>query len=153
MNAPHIHRTRPAFSAKSVLEKLGRCLGTIRDEDGLTWTDIGRHLGKHRDRAAAYADGDGDMGVVSFLMGCREWNGRFANDALAMIGMKLVPLDGASGCDRSAASALTRLLLEMSVALEDGEISELELAAMRRSLDEAASAVDGMRAKLAGMAA
>jgi hypothetical protein len=110
--------------------------------------DIGRVLGKSKDSAERHRKGVGDMGVVSFLLACAAWDGRFANDALGKIGMKLVPLEAAEGNDRSAASALTKLLLEMSVALEDGRIDERELASMRQALEGAGQHIDRMRARL-----
>lgn len=140
-------------SATMLIEALGESLQRIKDEDGATDADIGRVLGKSKDSAERHRKGVGDMGVVSFLLGCGAWDGRFANSVLAMIGMKLVPLDNGAANDRSLASALTALLLRMSVALEDGSIDDDELAAMQAELENAGSAVDQMRRRLAERAA
>ena len=41
-------------------------------------------------RARDYSNALSEMPVSAFLLGCREWNGRFANGVLSLIGMKLV---------------------------------------------------------------
>lgn len=75
----------------------------------------------------------------------------FAPDALSdlfgAVGMKLVPLDGGE-VDRHTASSITKLLFELSVALEDGNVDSRELAAMRKAIDDAGKAIDAMRARL-----
>jgi hypothetical protein len=71
------------------------------------------------------------------------------NEIAAAKGVKLVHLDAGEGNDRSAASALTRLLLEMSLALEDGKIDDSELSAMRTALESAGQHIDRMRERLA----
>lgn len=136
-------------SATMLIETLGNSLQRIKDEDGATDADIGRVLGKSKDSAERHRKGIGDMGAVSFLLACAAWDGRFANDALAKVGMKLVALDAGEANDRSAASALTRLLLEMSLALEDGKIDDSELSAMRTALESAGQHIDRMRERLA----
>ena len=153
MSNPRFHGGAASFSASRTLEALGESLAAIRREENLTWADLGRVLGKSEDRAASYAGGAGDMGIVSFMLGAREWNGRFANDALALIGMKLVPLDIAEASDRRCATSLTKLLLEMSAALEDGSIDDRELAGMKASVEAAGQAIDRMRERLAVRAA
>ena len=140
------HRT---VSATMLIEALGESLQRIKDEDGATDSDIGRVLGKSKDSAERHRKGLGDMGVVSFLLGCATWNGRFSNDVLAKIGMKIVPLDADVVNERCAASALTRLLLEMSLALEDGRIDDRELSTMRGALEQAGHHIDQMRQRLA----
>jgi hypothetical protein len=147
MADPQIHGRRSSFSASNVLNALGRGLTQIRDGDGLTWKDVGRALGKSEDRAAQYAGGSGDMGVISFLLGCREWNGRFANEALAMIGMKLVPLDRGEVSDRRFSTILAEMMAAWNKALEDGEVTEEELVAMQALLDATGRAVDARKTK------
>jgi hypothetical protein len=136
--APHIYGGRGSFSASKALDAVGESLSAIREADGLTWKDMGRALGKSEDRAASYASGGADMGVVSFLLACREWNGRFANEALALIGMKLVPIKPRPQSDRKFAVILSRLQLAVNAALE----------AMRTILTEASEAIDARRAKV-----
>ena len=146
MSVPQIYPPYRTVSATMLIETLGESLSRIKEDDKATDKDIGRVLGKEKDSAERYRKGIGDMGVVSFLLGCREWNGRFANDVLAMIGMKLVPL-AASGAanDRSWSSELTKLLLKMSLALEDGRLDDDELDAMAAEIEAAGNAIDQMR--------
>lgn len=81
------------------------------------------------------------------------WNALLANDRAldALAGhfhFKLVRIDPGADVGRSTASCITKLLLELSVALEDGRVDDHELAAMRGALDEAGSAIDAMRERL-----
>ncbi len=69
------------------------------------------------------------------------------SDLFGAIGLKLVALDPGE-VNRSTASSITKLLLELSVALEDGKVDGRELAAMRSAIDEASAAIDSMRARL-----
>jgi hypothetical protein len=133
-----------------LIETLGNSLQRIKDEDGATDADIGRILGKSKDSAERHRKGIGDMGAVSFLLGCAAWDGRFANDALAKVGMKLVPLatSGAAN-DRSWSSDLTKLLLKMSLALEDGNLDDDELDSMAAEIEGAGRAIDQMRQRRA----
>jgi len=55
-----------------MLDTLGESLKAIKERDGATDGDLGAVLGKSDDRAAAYRAGAADMGVVSFLRGCKE---------------------------------------------------------------------------------
>lgn len=70
------------------------------------------------------------------------------NELAAAKGVKLIQIETCEGNDRSAASILTKLLLEMSLALEDGRIDDRELAAMRKSLEDAGQHIDRMRERL-----
>lgn len=63
-------------------------------------------------------------------------------------GFKLVAMEAGEANERSAASALTKLLFEMSVALEDNRIDDHELAAMRAALEGAGRHIDQMRERL-----
>jgi len=86
-----------------------------------------------------------------------SWNALLANpqalDAVAgHFGLKLVPLN-AGEVNRSTASCITKLLFELSVALEDGRVDDRELAGMRDAIDEAGRAIDAMRERLSLRAA
>lgn len=69
------------------------------------------------------------------------------NSLFAAVGLKLVEIDGGE-ITRSSASCITKLLLELSVALEDGRVDDRELAGMRGAIDEAGRAIDAMRERL-----
>lgn len=88
-----------------------------------------------------------------------SWNALLASEhaldpLAAHYGYKLVRIDaGEAEVGQSSATCITKLLFQLSVALEDGRVDDRELAAMRGALDEAAQAIDAMRAKLTPRAA
>lgn len=143
---PPLHRS---VSGSKLIETLGDSLTAIKAQDGLTDAELGKYLHKGVDAGKAYRTGYAEMPVTSFLRGCERWNGRFANAALALIGMKLTPLHTGEITDQSLQTRLAKLMLEVSVALEDGVISEHELARMKRTLVEAGEAIDCYRVKSA----
>lgn len=69
------------------------------------------------------------------------------------VGLKLVPTNGGDEIGQTTASCITKLLLKLSVALEDGRVDDRELSAMRGALDEAGKAIDTMRERLSVRAA
>jgi hypothetical protein len=149
MTGPHIHRRYATVPASLLLETLGKSLTAIRDEDRATDADLAAVLGKSEDSAGRYRAGNGDMGVVSFLRGCRAWDGRFANGVLALVGMKVVPLEAGTGTDRASFSAIAGLLAELAMALEDdGQIDDIELHSMRQALESAGGHIDRLRDRL-----
>jgi len=76
-------------------------------------------------------------------------NPRALEPLAAHFGLKLVPLDAAQNeVGQTTASCITKLLLKLSVALEDGRVDDCELAAMRGALDDAGEAIDSMRERL-----
>lgn len=146
MSAPQIHNRFRTIPASLLLSTLGRSLDAIKDEDGANDADLGAVLGKHEDTAGRYRAATAEMGVVSFLRGCREWDGRFANATLALVGMKLTPIEAGGDCDRVALSALCALLAKKSHALEnDGVIDDAELEDMWPELEAAAKHIDRLR--------
>jgi hypothetical protein len=142
---PH-HR---AVSDSFLIEKLGESLSQIKAADKLTDDDLGRFLHRGKDAGKAYRTGYAEMGAVAFLRGCERWNGRFANDVLAEVGMKLVPISEREISGQTLQTRLAKLMLEVSVALEDGRIDDIELARMKRTLIEAGEAVDAYRERAA----
>lgn len=149
MTDPTIVRTYRVAPASKLIDALATCLTAIKDEDQLTDADLGAVMHKGADQGAKYRTGLAEMGAVAFLRGCERWNGRFANDALALVGMKLVPLAKAEVSDGAMSTRLSRLMLEWSIAMEDGEVDEIELARMKRTLIDAAEAIDCKRGKAA----
>lgn len=142
---PPLHRT---VSGSKLIETIGDSLSSIKAEDGLTDAELGKFLHKGVDAGKAYRTGYAEMPVTSFLRGCERWNGRFANDALSLIGMKLVPLSTEAVSDQTLSTRLCKLMLDVSLALEDGVITDLEVARMKRTLIEAGEAIDSMRGRL-----
>lgn len=141
-----IVRSTRSVSASKLIETLGESLAVIKEQDDLTDADLGGIMHKGADQGAKYRTGIAEMPVTAFLRGCERWNGRFANDALALIGMKLEPLHRAEISDQTFQTRLAKLMLEVSIALEDGSISEHEAARMKRSMIEAGEAIDARRA-------
>lgn len=135
-------------SASLLVEKAAESLHVIKDADGHTDAELGAILHKSGDQAAKYRTGLAEMGMVAFLRACSAWNGRFANDVLGEIGMKLVPVEAESQCDRKFATMLARLKLMVAEALEDdGAIDPEELDGMQAVLDDVGRAVDARRGR------
>lgn len=137
-------------SGSDLIAALANALSDIKEQDRLTDKELAAFLGKSgQDSGKAYRTGFAEMPVTAFLRGCETWNGRFANEALALIGMKLVPLDAGAMNDRAGFTAMCALLTEMAEALEDdGEIDGEELAAMRAAVEKAGQYVDRLRGRL-----
>lgn len=149
MSSTTIVRSYRVPSASKLLDALAGSLTEIKEADGHTDAEIGAILHKGEDQARKYRTAIAEMSVVSFFRGAATWNGRFANDALDLIGMKLVPKDAADVSPQSLQTRLCKLMLEVSSALEDGDIDDLEIARMKRSLIEAGEAIDAYRGKAA----
>lgn len=143
---PPIHRS---VSGSRLVETIGTSLSTIKSEDALTDAELGKYLHKGVDAGKAYRTGYAEMPVTAFLRGCERWNGRFANDVLALIGMKLVPLATAEVTDQALSTRLSKLMFEWSLAMEDGRVDQFELARMKRTLIDAAEALDVKRGQVA----
>lgn len=149
MSAPHIHGRYRTVPASLLLDTLGASLAAIKAEDRATDEDLGQVLGKSDDRAAAYRAGAADMGVVSFLRGCREWDGRFANDVLGLVGMRLVPIDDSACQDAHSLAALGELIAKKAVALADNVISDSELDDMWPQIEAVGAHIDRLRQRRA----
>lgn len=143
MSKPQIHGNRRALSASSILETAGDALSRIRQEDRLTWNDIGAVLGKSEDQAAKYADASAEMGLVAFIRAKREWNGRFTG------GLDRLTDAARDGQDaQHAQSCILKAALALSVALEDGELDLNEVMANRSTLENARDAINNQLARL-----
>ncbi|NJC06538.1 hypothetical protein GGQ97_002331 [Sphingomonas kaistensis] len=86
-----------------------------------------------------------------------SWNALLVNenalDGLAAhFGKKLVDTN-AGEISRKTASCITKLMFELSVALEDDRVDDRELAAMRHSIEEVGKSIDAMRERLSLRAA
>jgi hypothetical protein len=93
------------------------------------------------------------MSFTSFLLGCREWNGRFSGTVMAMIGQRVTGLDGEELPHRHLLTLLTRLTFEISVALEDDEeIDRPEMERLESLLDDVTRGLDALRQRKAKVA-
>ncbi|HEX7853815.1 MAG TPA: hypothetical protein VF503_08985 [Sphingobium sp.] len=156
MSGPQIHGRRASFSASKAVDELGADLEKIKKADGLTWADVGRVLGKSDDQAAKYASGLAEMSITSFLLACREWNGRIGNGVLGMIGHKLVPVDAEDVSDSDKLCRILRLASLLADAMTDhispGTVDTDELKSIGAlALDDAARAIDALRIRLAAI--
>lgn len=130
-------------SASAILECLGRDLLQIKQEDRLTFADVGRILGKSEDQAAKYCEASAEMGVTAFYFAKQAWNGRFTGRADALVGRGLD-----STCDRHKESRVLKAALALSVALEDGQVDVSEIHANRATLEQARDALEGLLSRI-----
>lgn len=128
MTTPHIHGPRRTFSASSAVDTQNAILTAIKTEDSATWADIGRVLGKSDDRAAAYANTASAIDLPTFLAGCREWGGRFADPLLALVGGRWADAGSVCTSDDPASITLATLLPAIIAAELDGVTTADELA-------------------------
>lgn len=137
-------------SGSALIEALAASLRTIKEEDRLTDKELAAFLGKDGpDSGKAYRTGFAEMPVTSFLRGCEVWNGRFANGALALVGMRLSALEAGGLSDRASFTAICNLLHKMSEALENDDlIDDDELADMRTAVEIGGQAIDRLRDRL-----
>lgn len=150
MTPPQIHGKRRSFSVSDALDTLGNDLKLIREEDKLTWADVGRVLGKSDDRAQDYAKGLSEMGFTAFLLGALEWKGRFTGNVMAMIGQQMAALDAADMSDNERLAKLLHLAHMLSLALlDDGQVDDDELRGIgSAALDDAIRGLTALRARL-----
>ncbi|NTS64184.1 hypothetical protein HRV97_03280 [Sphingomonas sp. HHU CXW] len=128
MNAPYIHARRRTFSASNAVEAQNATLTSIKTEDGATWGDMGRVLGKSEDRAAAYANTASPIDMPTFLAGCREWGGRFADPLLGLVGGRWADAGSVCTGDDPASLTIAQLLPAIMAAEFDGVTTYEELS-------------------------
>ena len=150
MTAPTIHRANRTFSASAILDAVAADLSQIRDEDGLTYAELGTVLGKSGDQAEKYTKGTAEMGIVAYARAKREWNGRFAGSVNRLI----AEARGETTTDREDECALIRAVMALADALaDDGEVSVAEVRQHRAVLEQAGEAIAHQLAKLPPRAA
>lgn len=123
MNAPYIHGRRRTFSASAAVDAQNAVITAIKTEDAATWADMGRVLGKSDDRAAAYANTASPIDLPTFLAGCHEWGGRFADPLLALAGGRWADAGAICSGDENAALTLATLLPAV-IAIEADNLTE-----------------------------
>jgi hypothetical protein len=135
---------RTAFSASNVVDAIAVALTEIKHDDCLTDADIGALLGKCDDQAAKYRTGLATMDAVTFGRAKREWGGRFTGyfDRLCENSRHNVVND------QIGQTSILAAALAMSVALQDGNVSEAEVLANRAILETARDAISDQLAKL-----
>lgn len=140
-----IHPSRRVFSASNVRDLIAETLEAIKTEDGLTYADMGRILGKSGDRAEAYCKADfSDMSGFSLLLAWREWNGRFIGPLRDLVeGSRPGKIN-----DQATLSVILDCAARLSKALENGEIELHEVRDMRSQLEATRDTIDAQLAKL-----
>ena len=123
MTVPNIHGRRRTFSASAAVDAQNAILTNIKTDDAATWADMGRVLGKSDDRAAAYANTSSPIDLPTFLAGCHEWGGRFADPLLALVGGRWAEAGAICTGDESAALTLANLLPAV-IAIEADQLTE-----------------------------
>lgn len=127
----------PPYSASNALDAIGNALLSIKNDDRLTWADLGAELGKSADQAAKYAEGTAAMDVVTFGRARRAWGSRFSGPF-----DRLCDGDDSEMADRQSISKVSRVLHAMAYALEDdGVISADEVERERPAYEEAADVI------------
>ena len=149
MSDPQVVGNRAVFSASAVLEAIARDLSQIKNEDRLTFADIGAVLGKSEDQAAKYCDGSAAMDAVTFARGKREWNGRFTGSYDRLCEQTRIGHHD----DRERECAVLAAVLGLSEALRDGKLTDDEIRKNRGKLEDAKQAIEEVLARLTVRAA
>ena len=143
MADPTIHGFRTTVSASDMVNSLADALGEIRQQDRLTWADMGAVLGKSEDQAAKYADGSAVMDITTFWRARQRWGSRFTGyfDRLCTTTSQTN--------DRLGQTEVLTASLAMSRALlDDDTITPSEVKAIRRELELARDAIEAQLKKL-----
>lgn len=128
-SAPHIHGKRRTFSASHAVEVQAATLLKIKEEDELTYEDLGRYLGgKSDDRARAYAPKPESeqpvsaIDMLTFLAACETFKGRFADPMLALVGGRWADTEAVCTGDPAALTLAT--LLPAVIQIEADGVTE-----------------------------
>lgn len=150
MTQPLIHRSNRALTASNIRQAVADDLSQIKSEDGLTWADIGRIMGKSEDQAAKYADASAEIGIVAYAFARREWNGRFTGTLDRLIaGTRGEVVD-----DRTKLGIVLRAAMAIAGALEDdNQMDAHEVRQNRATLEAAREEIDALLGKLTVRAA
>lgn len=135
MSAPLFHG-KPLTSSR-ILKALADDLSKIKSEDGLTWVEVGEVLGVSDDQAAKYADGSASMNVITFTRGRIAWNGRLTGTLDKMVEGATGHIDG-----QHSQTLILKAALSLSSALEDGSLTDCEILANRKTLEDAKAAIE-----------
>ena len=143
MADPLIHGKAKTISASDMVNALADALGEIRQQDRLTWADMGAVLGKSDDQAAKYADGSAVMDITTFWRARAAWGSRFTGyfDRLSAAAPQ--------ANDRHDHTTVLAAALAIAQALEsDNEITAAEVRSMRHELESARDAITAQLNKL-----
>ncbi len=151
MSKPRIHGKQRVLSASSILKAAGDDLGQIKSDDGLTWADVGRVLGKSEDQAAKYAAGEAEMPLTTWIFARQAWGGRITGSIDRMLAGDV---EAATIHDRACETSVLECALKLSIALaDDDRIDADEVRRNRATIETARDALDGLLNKLTVRAA
>ncbi len=146
MRSPLIHGSNRPVSASSAVEVIGQTLQQIKQEDGLTWADLGELIGKSEDQVAKYATGIATMDAPTFLRCCERWNGRFANPVYALFDLHLGESAATKKGDIPASLlGMTRLSAFLQEAMLDQKLSDEDVIAMHPFVEIVGGLIDYLR--------
>lgn len=143
MNKPTIHGVRRPITASMLREAVADRLSAIRQEDKMTWIEVGQVLGRSDDQAAKYADASAEMGFVSYAFAKLAWGKRFTGDV-----DKLLEAATPSTNAFHAQSCVLRAALALAEALEDGDLTVQEIRDNRSTLEKAQDAIAAQLARI-----
>lgn len=151
MSSPLIHGRRGFVTASSLLDAAGAALKAIKEEDKLTWVDVGDAIRKSDDQAAKYADSLATMDFVTFFRACEHWNGRFANSVFALAGLHLSEsaLPSETTEIRRGMLAFSELMVGLQRAMLDEMLDEDEIEDLGSMIETAGAFLDQLRRQLA----
>lgn len=151
MPKPLIHGRRGFITASSLLDAAGAALRAIKEEDKLTWADVGDAIGKSDDQAAKYAEGMATMDFITFFRACQCWNGRFANSVFALSDLHLSESALPSNTTeiRRGMLAFSELMVGLQRAMLDEELDEDEIEELGSMIETAGAFLDQLRNRLA----
>lgn len=155
MSAPLIHGRRGFVTASSLLEAAGSALNAIKEEDGLTWRDVGDAINKSDDQAAKYAAGLATMDFITFFRACLCWNGRFANSIFGLGHLHLSESSAPKNATdiRKGMLAFSELMVGLQRAMLDDELDEDELEELGSMIETAGKFLDQLRNQLSNIRA
>jgi transcriptional regulator with XRE-family HTH domain len=133
MTAPHIQRRFLTIADTVMTAELGASLRAIRDEDGVTTADLAKSLGRSKASAERYIAGERAMPFSTFVRGCKQWDGRFADGVLAYAGMRLVPIEAVPLTGQQGLAGVCSFAAKLAEALRDGIIDAVEEKDLRPS--------------------
>lgn len=150
MSAPLIHGRRGFVTASSLLGAAGKALTAIKEEDDLTWKDIGDAINKSDDQAAKYGAGLATMDFITFFRACICWNGRFANTVFALGDLHLSESAVSDNTTeiRRGMLAFSELMVGLQRAMLDEELNEDEIEELGSMIETAGAFLDQLRNRL-----
>ena len=149
MSAPAIHGKREFVPASKMLNAAGESLRAIKDQDGLSWKDLGEALGKSEDQVSKYALGMAEMSMSTFLRATDIWNGRFANPVLSLLGQHVSENGSTADSVQNGKLCLLELLYKIERAMVDGAIDDEEMDDMATTVESAGAMIDALRDRVA----